>query len=1108
MYKKITNLLALFILMLIPKNAWSETFVSFTIPSATTNVGNPAVTGTDANTGYSYTYYNFKNKNILDSDGNQYYELNSGMGSYAKVEAPEGDSFRKGDQVTVLFYTEKNNKTASVYSDEAMTTAIYTQNISTSGAYTATFTLTADTRLIYIGCSYSINSYIAFRGMSVSGSHTPTASLASFTLGGVAGSGNAATYSVNADDAATTAIVNYTKKEGLDVNVSMSALQSTPADNPATLTYADFANGSTVAIPTELGGVNYYYMKSSLNGYDDVYYTLTVKRKNTADAVYNYDFTVSPITSTEDPTLANISQNGNYHSSHGWRFNYISGADETLQVKVEGDAIIKLRGCTYNDPEGGLTATVADNTGSIVPSYKVTPIKDCNGYNTFFYKGKATTLTFTYSDKASYLSYLTIDNEGTGEQQLRGIAFKNSILQLSDFTDGTYNYGNLGYIGMATPEEKDFPVMEFATKSGCDSPAVTTEIDHSAKTCTYSFTYNNKTYKLVVSYESEPGYTEDATNNRYDVTTPYGLKTIIAAMNNGTASKYTNVYIEEGTYDMGGNNNVNYLYGIQLKKSGITIEGAGMEKTILQGKYTGVVNSILNVAGDNAVIKNMTIENTIGNNGVAPALSASGANVLFDNCKIISWQDTYVGGKNAHLFKNCIIAGAVDFICGGGTDYFVGCTLKLQNRKDMAICAPQGKQIFRDCTIENMDDANSMDGKYGLGRPWNPGNLTGQTCFFINTTYKIKPNVAFKSMSGNVFAEGLCGTYGDKDADGNAFTVAANENGTAQYTLTDADVTTYSSIFGLCGSILFNESCSKSGDKDIVIEGYWSDGDVKTQLPALTTDATITSIDLTGNTGVSAKPDAANKNILVFSDRLANGNNIVKSDNTCQTLSLSDGDGNFSNHRGEFTASTVTFNRTFSAGETTTISLPFALTESEVKTIGGTFYTIGNFDAEKHALTFCEAASTEANVPYLFVASKDGVLFGRIASKEIPLSTEMTVTTTDGDASMTGTTILKSIKSDASNTLYTYKDNSFKRADIDTETTVNPFCAYITVKGASTDELSVSLNNISTGIRQTAEEMDDKTCTTYDLLGRSVNGDKAHLKHGLYIMNGRKIIVK
>ena len=120
----------------------------------------------------------------------------------------------------------------------------------------------------------------------------------------------------------------------------------------------------------------------------------------------------------------------------------------------------------------------------------------------------------------------------------------------------------------------------------------------------------------------------------------------------------------------------------------------------------------------------------------------------------------------------------------------------------------------------------------------------------------------------------------------------------------------------------------------------------------------------------------------------------------------------------------------------------------------------------------------------------------------------MTVTTTDGDASMTGTTILKSIKSDASNTLYTYKDNSFKRADIDTETTVNPFCAYITVKGASTDELSVSLNNISTGIRQTAEEMDDKTCTTYDLLGRSVNGDKAHLKHGLYIMNGRKIIVK
>ena len=184
-------------------------------------------------------------------------------------------------------------------------------------------------------------------------------------------------------------------------------------------------------------------------------------RRDTADVVYHYDFTVNPIHSDTDPGLTHISHSSGYHSSHGWRFNYNSG--NTLHVKVEGDAIIQLRGCVYNDPASKIAAS-AEGDGIVTPAYAITPVKECGTTNNFYYAGPASTLTFTYTGVA-FVSAVTINNEGTGEAVLRSIFVGEKEVVLAAFIVGLYTLEPIGFIKDVTAAEA-LPQCAFARKSG------------------------------------------------------------------------------------------------------------------------------------------------------------------------------------------------------------------------------------------------------------------------------------------------------------------------------------------------------------------------------------------------------------------------------------------------------------------------------------------------------------------------------------------------------------------------------------------------------------------------------------------------------------------
>lgn len=131
--------------------------------------------------------------------------------------------------------------------------------------------------------------------------------------------------------------------------------------------------------------------------------------------------------------------------------------------------------------------------------------------------------------------------------------------------------------------------------------------------------------------------------------------------------------------------------------------------------------------------------------GQALAMYADGDHLIFERCRFDGHQDTLftaplpekekqTGGfrgpkefaprrMGRHLYKDCYIAGNVDFIFGSATAYFENCELFMKQRKGEIkgyVTAPstfEGQRygyVFRDCRFTSDCPAESAY----LGRPW------------------------------------------------------------------------------------------------------------------------------------------------------------------------------------------------------------------------------------------------------------------------------------------------------------------------------------------------------------------------------------------------------
>lgn len=244
--------------------------------------------------------------------------------------------------------------------------------------------------------------------------------------------------------------------------------------------------------------------------------------------------------------------------------------------------------------------------------------------------------------------------------------------------------------------------------------------------------------------------------------------------------------------------------------------------------------------------------------------------------------------------------------------------------------------------------------------------------------------------------------------------------------------------------------------------------------------------------GTSAITTANPNAVIYVAEEMSvkNESNVVEGD-VCANLVLTDGKP-FGPAK-TFTAKKAEYSRTLSADTYGTIVLPFTPNAETLK--GYTFYELTG--VETNALTFDEVSNPVAGKPY--IVTSDGTATKMSAEAESTVVIEPAAAEADG-WTMTGT--YESVvftDADELASLYCISGNQFKQAT--SKLTMNPFRAYFVGDG-SVNSITLRGDDGTTNILNL--EGEQAVGQLYDVLGRQVE----HAEQGIYIQNGKKVLVK
>ena len=227
--------------------------------------------------------------------------------------------------------------------------------------------------------------------------------------------------------------------------------------------------------------------------------------------------------------------------------------------------------------------------------------------------------------------------------------------------------------------------------------------------------------------------------------------------------------------------------------------------------------------------------------------------------------------------------------------------------------------------------------------------------------------------------------------------------------------------------------------------------------------------------------------------------------NQCARLSLNS-DSKFRSPIA-FTAADATLNRTFTVGRTSTVFLPFALTKAQADALG-TFYTFKEIDGDDAVFYPAETEGIAANKPYIFTPATE-----HVSATDVAVVQVNSFSATQGNLIGTYEQIEWAV--DPGN-IYGFAaaddggivGGQFVRAAAGAW--IPPFRAYLQV-GAAPSRLNIVISEQEPDdIRELTISREDATAA-YDLQGRKVSSlpsQTSNLKAGLYIINGKKAIVK
>ena len=250
----------------------------------------------------------------------------------------------------------------------------------------------------------------------------------------------------------------------------------------------------------------------------------------------------------------------------------------------------------------------------------------------------------------------------------------------------------------------------------------------------------------------------------------------------------------------------------------------------------------------------------------------------------------------------------------------------------------------------------------------------------------------------------------------------------------------------------------------------------------------VTSIDMckASTIGVDINQFFKNPNTIVYANESYGHNNVVVN-STVENLVLIDAYA--FNAPKDFTATTVKLTRKVQNGINSFV-LPFEATATELG--ASKVATFTSYNAAEKTANFETVATVAANTPFLTIDAA--------GAAELSFSAKYIVATpTDLATEFVGVYVPTSGKGK-------YGINAAGNLQMGGEgATVNAFHAYLNVSEAKPAPARIALNgSILTAINSiTADKVVDTA--VYDISGRRVYGK---LHKGLYIMNGKKVVVK
>ncbi len=129
----------------------------------------------------------------------------------------------------------------------------------------------------------------------------------------------------------------------------------------------------------------------------------------------------------------------------------------------------------------------------------------------------------------------------------------------------------------------------------------------------------------------------------------------------------------------------------------------------------------VNISASDVSAENITFQNSTGPGIQAVALLVTGSRVQFPNSRFMGYQDTLYVKGGTQYFRDCFIAGSVDFIFGGATAVFDNCTTH-NAAGGTAIVAPSTDQAVPYGIVflggSATADPAVETGSVALGRNW------------------------------------------------------------------------------------------------------------------------------------------------------------------------------------------------------------------------------------------------------------------------------------------------------------------------------------------------------------------------------------------------------